>query len=118
MVDLVRCAAVAAAGCMPAQIGTSADAARDQLVDLSDAHQLAAAAGCVVHRVASAGIGGVAGPDDAGEATAAVHRLRTASASSRPGAGLSTAMRATELVALNDAPHPPLILTMGKMLAE
>ena len=65
----------------------------------------------------STGVGGVAGPDAAGAATAAVHRLRAAEASGSVVVAYrlyQDATRASELVALNGAPQPLFMPTSGK----
>ena len=126
-VDLVRCAAVAALAELHAGMDwTSADAAsaaRDQLANLLDARELAAAAaGQDALFAAWQALASVALQDLTLRAKQLPQLIGYAHP--RPPAALALAYRlyqdatrATELVALNNAPHPLFMPTSGKALA-
>jgi prophage DNA circulation protein len=126
-VDLVRGAAVAALAELYAGMdwasADAASAARDQLADLLDARQLAAAAaGQDALFAAWQGLASVALQDLTLRARQLPQLIGYARP--RPPAALALAYRlyqdatrASELVALNDAPHPLFMPTSGKALA-
>jgi hypothetical protein len=127
-VDLVRGAAVAALAELNAGMDwTSADAAstaRDRLADLLDARQLAAAAaGQDALFAAWQALASVALQD----LTLRAQQLPQLIGYARPRPPVALALayrlyqdatRASELVALNDAPHPLFMPTSGKALAS
>ncbi len=126
-VDLVRGAAVAALAELYAGLDrTSADAAsaaRDQLADLLDARQLAAAAAGQDALFAAWQVLASVALQDLTLRAQQLPQL-IGYARPRPPAALALAYRlyqdatrASELVALNDAPHPLFMPTSGKALA-